>query len=154
MLKWLPFKKYTSHWPTISCAYTRGIDTYIYKTVSMIKAVTGRAVHRQCQQHGRQHHMMDRAWLHRLITKWAKKGHIDHFMRWAHMHMNERYEVSVIKPVAKRTLRRWWHTIHDCMRCSVINAKWANKWGPPWKKIDVKAMSHGNQISDMSTQGT
>ena len=41
----------------------------------MIKAVTGRAVHRWHrwrQQHGWQHHMTDRAWLHRLITKWAK----------------------------------------------------------------------------------
>ena len=43
----------------------------------MIKAVTGRAVHRrcwcQCWWHRQQHHTMDRAWLHRLITKWAKK---------------------------------------------------------------------------------
>ena len=40
----------------------------------MIKAVTGRAVHRwhQWWQHGWQHHTTDRAWLHRLITKWAK----------------------------------------------------------------------------------
>ena len=49
--------------------------------VSMIKAVTGMAVHR-CQQWWHWHwqcqwqwqwHMMDRAWLHRLITKLAKK---------------------------------------------------------------------------------
>ena len=44
----------------------------------MIKPVTGRAVHRcRCRrrhQHRwrRQWHTTDRAWLHRLITKWAK----------------------------------------------------------------------------------
>ena len=44
----------------------------------MIKPVTGRAVHRhwcRCQHRRRwqQWHTTDRAWLHRLITKWAKK---------------------------------------------------------------------------------
>ena len=37
----------------------------------MIKPVTGRAVHR-CQCWRRWWHTTDRAWLHRLITKWAK----------------------------------------------------------------------------------
>ena len=50
-----------------------GVQMHIFARceVSMIKAVTGTAVHRWywCQQ---QHHMTDRAWLHRLITKWAK----------------------------------------------------------------------------------
>ena len=36
----------------------------------MIKAVTGRAAHRCWHQW--QRHTIDRAWLHRLITKWAK----------------------------------------------------------------------------------
>ena len=42
----------------------------------MIKSVTGRAVHRR-RRRQRQRHTTDRAWLHRLITKWAKKcyGH-------------------------------------------------------------------------------
>ena len=31
LLKWLPFKKYISNWPNISCAYTRGIASYICK---------------------------------------------------------------------------------------------------------------------------
>ena len=39
----------------------------------MIKPVTGRAVHRR----RRQRHTTDRAWLHRLITKWAKKVNTD-----------------------------------------------------------------------------
>ena len=38
----------------------------------MIKPVTGRAVHRCRHWWQRQRHMTDRAWLHRLITKWAK----------------------------------------------------------------------------------
>ena len=58
----------------------------------MIKAVTGRAVHRwhwwcQHRQHRRQHHTMDRAWLHSLITKWAKKHLIvaDYFSKFPYM---------------------------------------------------------------------
>ena len=46
--------------------------------VSMIKAVSGTAVHRW-HRHGwcqRQHHTPDRAWLHRVITKWAKNGRL------------------------------------------------------------------------------
>ena len=63
------------------------LGVYIHKfaryKVSMIKAVTGRAVHRRCQcwqcrcwWHGWQHHTTDRAWLHRLITKWAKNCNV------------------------------------------------------------------------------
>ena len=45
----------------------------------MIKPVTGRAVHRRrCwrwhQRRQQQRHTTDRAWLHRLITKWANKN--------------------------------------------------------------------------------
>ena len=51
-----------------------GVQLHVFARykVSMVKAVTGRAVHR-CQWRQRQHHTTDRAWLQRLITKWAKK---------------------------------------------------------------------------------
>ena len=42
--------------------------------VSMIKAITRTAVHRQHRRRWCQWHMLDKAWLHRLITKWAKKS--------------------------------------------------------------------------------
>ena len=47
---------------------------FVRYEASMIKAVTGRAVHTCWHQWHRwwQWHMTDRAWLHRLITKWAK----------------------------------------------------------------------------------
>ena len=51
----------------------------------MIKPVTGRAVHRcRCQWWWQQQrHMMDRAWLHRLITKWAKNPRASRALRQA-----------------------------------------------------------------------
>ena len=67
------------------------LHIFVRYEASMIKSVTGRAVHRcwcwqwwrWCQwwhwhwwRWQRQRHTMDRAWLHRLITKWAKKLYI------------------------------------------------------------------------------
>ena len=71
----LPFgtQKYTSHWLNISCAYTRGIAAYICKIWSFYDQT--------CHWEGCTQTLMpmpmttttmDRAWLHRLITKWAK----------------------------------------------------------------------------------
>ena len=101
----------------------------------MIKPVTGRAVHRCWRWWQWQWHTTDRAWLHRLITKWAKKkGQIDPIFHVWCVHKGARYEFSMIKPVSRSTVhRRWWRCQRQHMtdntsshRLFGINAKCAN----------------------------
>ena len=66
-----------SHWPNISCIYTRGIYVHLSARyeVSMKNAVTGTDVHRCWHQwwwQWCQWHMMDQSWLHWLIGMYAK----------------------------------------------------------------------------------
>ena len=81
----------------------------------MIKAVTGRAVHRQrwWQWHRWQHHMTDRAWLHRLIAKWAKKFNLyetcQTFVRkfWCHVYQPFIHVVKFPNAVHHSSIRYW-----------------------------------------------
>ena len=63
--KWLPFKKYRSYWPNMSCACTRGICLHICAKyeVSKIKSVASKAFNREWQNQkpvtGRKWHTTD-----------------------------------------------------------------------------------------------
>ena len=103
--------------------------------VSMMKAVTRTAVHRCCQHecrcgHGRQHHTTDRAWLHRLITKWAKK-----YKMWKpHNFKNTVHSIIILSVCSLGTPR-----IETLRCCHVENhTRWSHNHEVMWFPREVQ----------------